>query len=275
MRLAQPGDVVLLVSEQDRKQFVRILQPGARLQTHRGVLEHDDLIGRQLGSRVKTHMGFSYYLLTPTTDELIRHVRRKSQIIFPKDAGYIIMKLGIRPGSQVVEAGTGSGGLTIALATITGENGHVYSYDQRGDMQEVARNNLAHVGLETRVSFKCRDVCDGFDEVDVDAVFLDMQKPWQALVQARATLRGSGMLGCLVPTINQLSRLVRVLDRSADFGFVEAEELLLRPYKTVPARVRPNDRIIGHTGYLVFARAVLPSEGITTLDANDSEDDGT
>lgn len=257
MRRAQAGDVVLLVSERDRRRFIRTLEPGRTLQTHRGTLAHDDLIGQPFGSRVMTHLGFSYYLFAPTTDELIRNIRRQSQIIFPKDSGYIIMKLGVKPGSRVIEAGTGSGGLCLALATIIGDQGHVYSYDNRRDMQRLARSNIEAAGLSQRVTFHHRDVTEGFEERDVEAVFLDLLTPWDVLDQAHAALRGSGMLGCLVPTANQLTDMLRALNHHPGFGFVEAEELILREYKVVPARVRPDDRMIGHTGYLIFARSVL------------------
>ncbi len=276
LRRAQVGDVVLLFSAKDRKHYIRTLQPGAQLQTHLGVLAHDDLIGQPLGSCVRTHLGHSYFLLTPTTDELIRDVRRESQIVFPKDAGYIIMKLGIRPGSTVIEAGTGSGGLCLALATMVGDSGRVYSYDVREDMQRIAQRNLERVGLAHRVTFTVRDASLGFDETDVDALFLDMLTPWQVLDPAHAALRGSGMLGCIVPTVNQLIEVVSALERHPGFGFVEAEELSLRPYKTIPARVRPEDRIVGHTGYLVFARALVPQgDGeVRPVTFSTSKDDG-
>ncbi len=259
MRLAQVGDTVLLVNERDRRRFIRTLEPGRKLETHRGFLNHDDLIGQPLGAEVRTHLGFPYYLLTPTTDELITNLIRKSQIIFPKDAGYIIMKLGIQPGSRVIEAGTGSGGLCLALATIVGDQGHVYSYDIRHGMQDIARENLSRAGLNERVTFTLKDAGHGFIEQDVDAVFLDMLTPHEVLPQARAALRGSGALGCIVPTANQVIELLTALYDSPDYGFIEVEEVILRSYKPVAARLRPEDQIVGHTGYLVFARAVIPT----------------
>ncbi|GAB4478528.1 MAG: tRNA (adenine-N1)-methyltransferase [Anaerolineae bacterium] len=259
MRLAQEGDLVLIVAvERDRRSFVRRLVRGGKLDTHRGELAFDDLIGQPLGAQVETHLGHHYYMLTPTTDDLVRTLRRESQIIFPKDSGYIIMKLGIVPGSQVLEAGTGSGGLCLALASQVGDGGRVYSYDIRPDLQEIARKNLARVGLDGRVTFKIRDAHEGFDETDLDALFLDTREPWELLDQARAALRGSGMLGAIVPTANQLVAMLRALNAHPYYGFVEAQELMLRPYKTLPDRVRPDERFIGHTGYLIFARAVFP-----------------
>lgn len=273
LRRAKAGDVILLVGERSQKQFVRMLKPGETLHTHSGYLLHDELIGQPYGTRVQTHLGTSYYLLVPTTEELVRFLRRESQIIFPKDAGYIIMKLGIRPGSQVLEAGTGSGGLCLTLATIVGDGGHVYSYDVRDDLQSIARQNLAHVGLDGRVTFRVRDAAEGFDEADLDAVFLDMLTPWAVLDQARAALSGGSMLGCLVPTVNQLVRMLDRLEAHPGFDFAEAEELILRPYRTLPQRIRPEDRIVGHTGYLIFARAVVPpSDAGTGLELSPAQD---
>lgn len=259
MRRAQASDLVLLVGR-DGKRFIRTLTPGGKLETHRGILAYDDLIGQPLGGVVRTHLGYQFYLLTPTTDDLVRALRRQSQIIFPKDAGYIALKLGIQPGTRVIEAGTGSGGLCLALATLVGDEGHVFSYDVREDMQRLAERNLRRVGLENRVTLKLRDIAEGFDETDADALFLDVLTPWEYLNQSRAALRGSGMLGSLVPTINQLAQLVGALNANPTFVNVEAEELILRPYKTLPIRIRPEDRIVGHTGYLVFARAIIPEE---------------
>lgn len=257
MRLAQAGDVVLLVGKNDRKSYIRTLEPGRQLHTHRGVLSHDDLIGKPLGSLVKSHLGMSYYLLTPTTDELIRDLRRETQIIFPKDAGYIIMKLGVKPGAMVLETGTGSGGLTLALATAVGDGGHVYSYEIRKNVIRIADENLKRAGLRHRVTLNQGNAADGFNEADIDAVFLDLKEPWTVLDQARAVLRGSGMLGIIVPTVNQLTRLLYELEVHSGYGFIEAEELVLRSYKVTPARVRPDERVVGHTGFLIFARAVI------------------
>ncbi len=271
MPLTQAGDLVLLINERDRRYFIRRLVPGQQLITHHGVLAHDELIGQPLGACVYTHLGIPYYLLRPTTEELVRHLRRRSQIIFPKDAGYIILRLGVAPGSVVVEAGTGSGGLCLALATMVGDDGHVYSYDERSAMLEIAAENLQRVGLAHRVTFKQRDVSQGFDEVDADALFLDLRRPWELLDQARAALRGGGVLGCLVPTANQLVTLLESLEAHPAFGLVEAEELLLRPYKTLPARVRPEDRIVGHTGYLIFARALIPETRRPSAEADEDK----
>ena len=253
-RTTHPGDVVLLLS-QDRKSFIFVLQPGATLQSHRGMIAHDDLIGQPWGQPVTSHLGARFTLLRPSTDDLVRHIKRNSQIVYPKDAGYVLMKLGVHAGCRVVEAGTGSGGMALVLARAVMPEGHVYSYDVRADMQALARRNLARVGLERYVTFKLRDVAEGFDESEVDALFYDLPAPWHYLEQAAAALSGGGFFGCILPTANQVSELLYALERGP-FAMVQVEELILRPYKAVPARLRPMDRIIGHTGYLIFARKV-------------------
>lgn len=248
------GDLVLLVGT-DRKGFIRRVQSSEKLQTHRGEILYDDLIGVPYGSEVRTHLGKTFFVLSPTTDDLIVDLRRESQIMFPKDLGYTLMKLGVKPGSVVIEAGTGSGGLTLALANAVGPEGHVFSYDRRADMQKLARQNLRRVGLEARVTFKQRDIVQGFDETGVEALFLDVLTPWEYLAQAREALRGAGVLGCIVPTINQVQTLVQALYGGPWF-LVEVEEILLRGYQVIPERIRPQDQMVGHTGFLVFARAV-------------------
>jgi len=254
-RIAREGDLVLLVSR-DYKTFLITLRAGEHLQTHQGVLAHDDVIGRPLGLRVATHLGREMLALEPSTYDLIRQTKRVTQIMFPKDIGYLLLRLNIYPGARVIEAGTGSGGLTIALARAVQPTGMVYSYEVRADIQRLARENLKRLGLVQYVRFCERDIEAGFDETNVDAVFLDLRDPWSYLPQAHAALKGGGFLGAIVPTTNQVSHLLHDL-RTGGFAALEAEELMLRPYKAVAARLRPMDRMVAHTGYLVFARKVL------------------
>ena len=258
LQTAQPDDLALLVGR-DRKSFIVRLEPGSQLHTHRGVVAHDDLIGTPWGTQLSTHLGYPFLLLRPSTDDLVRDLKRTTQIVYPKDAGYILMKMRIVPGCRVVEAGTGSGGLALVLAQAVSPTGRVYSYEIRPEMQQLARRNLAQLGLSEFVEFRQRDAGEGFDEGDVDAVFLDLPVPWDYLPQAHAALAGGGFLGCILPTTNQVSRLIGALEE-AHFGLIEVEELLLRPYKAVPARLRPMDRMVAHTGYLIFARALIPLE---------------
>ena len=272
MTTAQAGDVVQLVGR-DHKHFILRLTPGQQLHTHRGIFEHDALIGRTLGTEVFTHRGDPFFLLQPSTDDLIREIKRNSQIIYPKDIGFILMKLSVRPGVTVVEAGTGSGGLTTVLAQAVGPTGRVISYEVREDMQNLARKNLERVGLADRVTFKLRDIAEGFDETDVYALFLDVPNPWDYTGQAYRALQSGGFFGSLVPTANQVSELL-VSMRREGFDFVEVCEVLLRYYKPVPDRLRPTDRMVAHTGFLIFGRPVIRSTPPPeTLDAQDETDD--
>jgi len=256
--IASESDLVLLLGK-DGKRFIVRLERGGELHTHRGRILHDDLIGQTWGREVFSHLRYPFWLLEPSTHDLIMDARRRTQIVYPKESGYILLKMNIRSGCRVIEAGTGSGALTIALAQAVAPEGRVYSYEEREDMRILAERNLARLGLLDYVELKERDIAEGFDERDADALFLDVRSPHHYLLQAREALKAGGFFGAVVPTANQVSNLLRGLEEE---GFVDIEvcEILLRPYKTVPARLRPVDRMVAHTGYLIFARPVAPVE---------------
>ena len=255
MHVARENDLVLLIG-QDRKQFVLRLQAGGQLQTHRGCINHDDLLGQPLGREIHSHLGYPFVVLEPSTFDLIKQLKRTTQIMYPKDIGYLLLKLNVMPGSRVIEAGTGSGGLTLALARVVKPDGCLYSYEIRADILSLAQANLESLGLAGSVEFKLRDIAEGFDERDVDALFLDVRRPWAYLSNAVEALKDSGFFGAILPTTNQVSDLVRNMEAQQTFGHIEVEEVLVRPYKAVPTRLRPVDRMIAHTGYLVFGRKV-------------------
>jgi tRNA (adenine57-N1/adenine58-N1)-methyltransferase len=252
---AMEDDLVLLIG-QDRKQFIVRLRAGGELQTHRGCLSHDDILGQSLGREIQTHLGYPYVVLEPSTCDLVKQLKRTTQIMYPKDIGYILLKLNIIAGCQVIEAGTGSGGLTLALARAVGEQGRVYSYEVRSDILELARKNLDALGLADSVEFRLRDIAEGFDETRMDALFLDVRRPWAYLDRVGEALKEGGFFGAILPTTNQVAELVRALEARGAFGNIEVEEVLVRPYKAAPTRLRPMDRMVAHTGYLVFARKV-------------------
>ncbi len=254
-RGANYGDTVLFVSK-DRDSFIRTLTAGGDLTTHLGRIRFDDLIGQPYGSAVRTHLSHLFYVLRPQVPDLIAHARHETAIVQPKDLGYIALKLGVQPGARVVEAGTGSGALTVMLATLVGDEGHVYTYERKEGLKEVAAKNLNRAGVMHRVTFTIRDIADGFDVTGADALFLDLPNPWDYLDQAHAALTGGGVFGAIVPTINQVVDLVGVMYKGPWF-ILEVEELLLRQYKVTPARIRPDDQMVGHTGFLIFARAVI------------------
>lgn len=267
--LTRAGDLVLLIDSKN-KLFIFRLEPGGLFQTHRGVIRHEDLIGLAWGSRILSHLGQAFDVLSPTLYDILLHLRRSSQIVFPKELGYILLRLSAGHGARIIEAGTGSGALTLALAWSVGPEGRVHSYDRRADMQAVARRNLEQVGLESRVTFHESDIAGGFTESDVDALFLDLPDPQQYLPQVRDALRPGSPFGAILPTANQVAALLTAFEIHG-FGFVEVCEILLRFYKTVPQRLRPLDRMVAHTGYLVFARPLLDPSG--RRDAPDDVED--
>ena len=255
---AQPGDLALLVGLR-HKHFIFPLIPGGTFHTHRGILSHDELIGKPWGSQVFSHQGSPFFMLQPSLADLLLDLKRSTQIMYPKDIGFILTSMSIGPGQRVMEAGTGSGSMTIALAYAVGSQGQVISYEVRPDMQNLARKNLERLGLDSRVEFKLRDIGEGLDETDVDAFFLDVPNPYDYVAQIRAALKPGGFFCALVPTFNQVAQLLHAL-RQGRFAFIEVCEILLRYYKPEPTRLRPTDRMVAHTGFLIFGRRIESSE---------------
>jgi len=255
---AQPGDLALLVGLR-HKHFIFPLIPGGTFHTHRGILKHDELIGKPWGSQVFSHQGSPFFMLQPSLADLLLDLKRSTQIMYPKDIGFILTSMSIGPGQRVMEAGTGSGSMTIALAYAVGPQGRVISYEVRPEMQNLARKNLERLGLDGRVEFKLRNIGEGLDETDMDAFFLDLPNPYDYVAQVRAALKPGGFFCGLLPTFNQVAQLLQAL-RQGRFAFIEVCEILLRYYKPEPTRLRPTDRMVAHTGFLIFGRRVEMSE---------------
>ncbi len=251
---AQEGDLVQLQGSGYKSHILR-LAGGQVLQTHRGVIRHDDIIGQPWGTCLTSHQGNPFYLFQPGLADLIRETKRTTQIMYPKDIGYILLVMGVGPGRRVLEAGTGSGGLTTAFAYMVGEQGKVFSYERKPDVQKLAINNLTKLGFADRVEFKLGEAEEGFSERDIDAAFLDLPNPYDYIGQVKQSLKGGGYLGILVPTVNQVSKCLQALKQNA-FVFIEVCEILLRYFKTDWERLRPTDRMVAHTGYLIFGRSV-------------------
>jgi tRNA (adenine57-N1/adenine58-N1)-methyltransferase len=270
---AQEGDLAELVGT-GFKHFIIQLKSDTALHTHRGVVQHSDLIGKPWGSKIASHNGNPFYLLQPSLADLIRGIPRSTQIMYPKDIGFILITLGIGPGSVVIEAGTGSGGLTTAFAYAVGREGQVFSYDVKIEQQKTAIKNLEKFGLAERVTFKIRDIIEGFDESGVDAIFLDVPNPYDYLEQVKTALKPGGFFGTILPTANQVIRLLPDLRRNF-FSFIEVVEILIRYYKPESERFRPVDRMIAHTGFLIFARPFLEpmDESGSEADSPEEEND--
>ena len=257
--VARESDLVQLQGSGYKSHILR-LQAGAQLQTHRGVLRHDDIIGKPWGSRLESHQGNPFYLFQPGLADLIREIKRTTQIMYPKEISYVLLVLGVGPGKRVLECGGGSGALTAAFAYMVGDTGRVYSYERNPQVQTLAKSNLTRLGMEQRVSFRPGDAADGFEERDVDALFLDLPNPYDYLQQAKTSLKSGGYLGMLVPTVNQVERCLQALQRH-NFAFIEVCEILMRYYKTDWSHLRPVDRMVAHTGFLLFGRSVDRLDG--------------
>lgn len=253
------GDTALVIDNAGKEHLI-IIQAGRKFETHHGFILFDAMIGREWGSIIHSSLGHPYLVVPPSTADLIRHIKRSSQVIFPKDSAYILMRLNVKPGARVLESGCGSGGLTLALAQAVMPTGMVYSQEIREDFVALTKRNMQRVGLDPYVTFILGDATQGLQVSEpVDAVFIDMPAPQTVLAQARAALKNGGFFGSLVPTTNQVQDILRAMDTMGQeaFGMIEVEEIMLRAYKPVADRLRPRDRMIAHTGYLIFARAVI------------------
>ena len=255
---ALEGDIIQLVGLR-HKHFIFTLTAGGEMHTHRGIVKHDDLIGLSWGTQIFSHLGSPFFLLQPMLGDILTNLPRNTQILYPKEIGFIMVNMGIGPGQRVIEAGTGSGSMTIALAHAVGSEGKIISYERRPEFQNLARKNLTRLGLENRVEFKLKDIAEGLDDTNADAFFLDVPNPYDYIEQVRSALKPGGFFCALIPTFNQVEKLLYALQRNK-FAFLEMCEVLLRYYKTEPSRLRPTDRMVAHTGFLVFGRRIEPSE---------------
>ena len=221
----------------------------------RGVIDLSGQIGRPPGGTI-AWAGATYTILRPALSDLLGQLRRRAQIVTPKDAQQLLYLAGVGPGSEVAEAGAGSGALTIVLAYAVGPTGRVHSFDRRADFLEVARRNVAASGLEARVTFTERDVAhSGFGLHDLDSILLDLPEPAPVLSHARESLRVGGHVAVYVPTYNQLESAVRAM-RALKLEDVRAEEILERSLHVGEGGTRPEFEMLGHTGFLAAARRV-------------------
>ncbi|MEM2105860.1 MAG: tRNA (adenine-N1)-methyltransferase [Candidatus Bathyarchaeia archaeon] len=249
------GDYVLLYLSQ-RKTYLVKVEAGKNFHTHKGFIKFDDLIGKEYGSTVLSNMGIEFVALKPLLRDYIMKSARQTQITYPKDIALIIIFSGIGSGSRVVEAGTGTGALTTALAHYVKPNGKVYSYEVRKEFLETAEKNLRRAGFADFVELKNKDVTAGIDESDVDAVILDLATPWLVISHAYKALKPCGTLVSFSPTIDQVVKTVEALKENS-FVDVETVECLMRGIQAERGKTRPQTLMIGHTGYVTFARKAL------------------
>jgi len=252
------GNYVLLYLGR-RKTYLVKVEKGKSFHTHRGFIEFDDLIGKEYGSTVLSNLRAEFTVLRPLLRDYIMKSVRRTQITYPKDVALMVMFSGIGPGSRVVEAGTGTGALTTALAHYVKPDGRVYSYEIREEFLKNAEKNLKRVGLADFVELKNNDVIAGIDESDVDAVILDLATPWLVVPHAYTALKSCGTVISFSPTIDQVVKTVESL-KDNSFVDIETVECLMRRMQTERGRTRPQTLMTGHTGYITFARKASKSE---------------
>ncbi|MHA1669447.1 MAG: tRNA (adenine-N1)-methyltransferase [Promethearchaeota archaeon] len=258
--LIQDNDLVFLILDERRRWLVQV-EKGKEFHSHRGIIKFDDIIGNKFGSVVFSHphdtQGYKFYVLKPLPSDYVIYMGRKTQIIYPEDAGLIMMYSGIKPGSKLIEAGCGSGALTCILGTYVQPNGHIYSYDIREKSLRTAERNITRAKLQEFVSINKGDILiDELDHENVDSVILDMPQPWMAISKVKKYLKLSGTLVSFSPTIEQVKKTTFALQNN-EFTEIYTYELIKRTMQVKENATRPQVRMIGHTGYITIGRNIL------------------
>jgi tRNA (adenine57-N1/adenine58-N1)-methyltransferase catalytic subunit len=258
VRPLEAGERVLLQDVKGRRYLIT-LEQGQSFHTHKGRLAHDELIGATEGSVARTDLGQKLLVLRPTLADWVVKMPRGAQVIYPKVLALMVMAADVQPGLTVVEAGAGSGALSIALLQALAPGGRLHAFERRPDFADQARRNVERWFGKLPDGFRLHqgDVVDGIAGVGpVDRVLLDLLEPWLVVPGAADALHPGGLLVSFVATVPQVMRLVEALEGSGRFGLVETSEAIFRPWHVDGLAVRPEHRMIGHTGFLVSARRV-------------------
>jgi tRNA (adenine57-N1/adenine58-N1)-methyltransferase catalytic subunit len=263
--LFQDGEQVLLIDTRGKRHLI-FLRKSETFHSDRGWVPHGSIIGRPEGSWVRSSMGLRYLALRPTLAEYVLDMPRGAQVIYPKDLAIILFWADIYPGARVLEAGMGSGALTLALLRAVGPEGHVVSYEQRDDFARRAIANIhLRLGEISNLTVRLGSVEEGLrDEPPVDRVVLDLPEPWRMASELAAALRPGGIFLSYVPTIIQAQQVSEALRRERTWSLVETFETLMRPWNIEGLSVRPFHRMVAHTGFITVARRVVPEEGVAS-----------
>jgi len=258
--MAQPfraGERVLLVDSKQRRHLVTLAE-GGEFHTHAGFVPHAEIIGQPDGSVIRTTRGARLTAVRPTLAEYVLEMPRGAQVIYPKDLGPILVLADVFPGAKVLESGVGSGALTMALLRAIGPTGHVTGYEIREDFAKRARQNVdGFLGPDMPLDIEIRDVYEGIAVDDLDRILLDLPEPWRVVKHAEQALHAGGILLAYLPTIGQVARLREELEDSG-FGMAQTLEVLHRTWHIEGQSVRPDHRMVAHTGFLTHARLLTP-----------------
>lgn len=252
------GETCLLLDQQGRK-FLLLLDEHKEFSTHRGTIPHASIIGLDEGGRVATPGGAEYVVLRPRREDYVLKMKRGPQVVYPKDVGPILVHGDIRPGHRVLEAGTGSGALTLALIDAVGPTGEVISLDRRQDHADFARRSIVRWfgDVPTNLHLRVGEVEEAVGEVAPDRVVLDSPEPWHTIVRGADTLPGGAVVIAYVPSVGQVEQTHSAFEEHR-YVDIEAREILSRDWHVEGRSVRPSHRMVGHTGFLINARATGP-----------------
>jgi len=256
MPLFREGDNIILVDRKNREYYFK-LASGKLIDLRGGKISHDEIIGRQEGSKITSSVGETFFVLRPTLSQFILNMPRKGQIIYPKDIGIILIWADVFPGAKVIEGGIGFGALTMALLRAVGPQGKVISYEVRGDFAGQAKENIENfMGKVDNLKIKLGDIYQGIEEREVDRIIVDVPEPWRVVPHAAKALKKGGIFLSYLPTIIQVRKVVEEIRSSREFTEVQIIEVLLRPWNVDGMSVRPAHRMVAHTGFITVARKI-------------------
>ena len=247
----------VLLFYQASKNWLTKIEKSKKLHTHIGIIDFDQVLGLEYGSSIVTPKQKRVYLMEPTIFDFVMKSDRKTQIVYPKDLGYIAIRTGLKSGSNVLEIGTGSASLTTFFASLVGPSGHVFTYDVNEEFMEIAQKNLKKSDMEKNVSMFNRDIMkEGLELSEIDVAIIDLGDPWNVLHIVHKCLKSSGSVAIICPTMNQLEKTSKHMN---EIGFIDIEstEILIRNIEAREGKTRPSMRMIGHTTYLLFGRKII------------------
>lgn len=261
----QEGDPALLIDDKDR-QFLLNLESGRTFQFHNGRIPHNLLIGKEDGTWVETDTGSPMLLLRPRLADYVLKMKRSAQVVYPKDLGPILVYADIAPGMTVLEAGTGSGALTLGLARAVGPEGRVVTVERREDHAAHAKKAIArwYGGEPPNIEMRDGDVADVVEEVRPDRIVLDLPEPIPTIEAAAIHQPTGGVVALYLPTVPQLQSAVEAARETGRFAEIQIKEFMVRDWNVAGRSVRPEHQMIGHTGFLVFMRRVASADRISS-----------
>lgn len=252
------GEACLLFDAKGRRYLIELI-PGRSFHSHRGVLAHDDIIGALEGSSLETTNGTFLTIVRPRLADYVLKMSRGANVLYPKDAAALMVWADIGPGMTVLEAGTGSGGLTMLLARAVGPTGRVVSVERRPDHAKLARSRISGFfgSVPDWVELRLGEVGDAVEEVGPERIVLDVPEPWELVAAAAEHLPGGGGFACYVPNVPQVETVRAAIEEAGRFIEVSTFEVMMRDWSVKGRTVRPSHRMVGHTGFITVARKVL------------------